>query len=96
MNYGFYADVFFLTNFYLDFLAVYAVGEVLQQKRRLPRAALCCALSSLAGCVLFLTLSDYDLYVLCIHFIVNPVMTVCCFFPAGKKKIGRASCRERV
>ena len=32
MNYEFYADVFFLTNFYLDFLAVYLVSEILQQK----------------------------------------------------------------
>ncbi|MCI9377292.1 MAG: sigma-E processing peptidase SpoIIGA [Eubacterium sp.] len=85
MNYEFYVDVFFLTNFYLDFWAVYAVSEVLQQKRRLPRAILCCASGSLAGCILFLALSNYDLYVLCIHFIVNPVMVVCCFFPAGKK-----------
>ena len=33
MNYEFYADVFFLTNFYLDFLAVYLVSEILQQKK---------------------------------------------------------------
>lgn len=85
MNYEFYADVFFLTNFYLDFLAVYAVSETLKQKKRPVRAAVCCALGSLAGCILFLELSDYDLYVMCIHFIVNPIMVVCSFFPAGKK-----------
>ena len=85
MTYEFYADVFFLTNFYLDFLAVYAVSEVLQQKKRLLRYVICCALGSLIGCVLFLVVSNYDFYLICIHFLVNPGMMVCAFFPSGKK-----------
>ncbi len=85
MNYEFYADVFFLTNFYMDFLAVYAAGEILQQKKKLIRYIVCSALSSLLGCVLFLSASNYDFYLLCVHFMVNPAMIFCCFFPAPKK-----------
>lgn len=85
MKYEFYADVFFLTNLYLDFLAVYGVSEILEKKKRICRFLLGAAISSLAGCVLFLSLNHYDLYLLSIHFIVNPAMTVFCFFPADKK-----------
>lgn len=92
MEYEFYADVFFLTNFYLDFLAVYAVGEILQQKKRLLRYMLCCAFASLAGCMLFLAVENYDFYLLCIHFILNPGMIFFCFFPAEKRIYGKAFC----
>lgn len=92
MNYEFYADVFFLTNFYLDFLAVYMVGRILNQKKRPLRYLICCAAGSLAGCVLFLFFQNYDLYLLCVHFIVNPGMTVGCFFPAKKGLYGKAFC----
>ncbi len=92
MNYEFYADVFFLTNFYLDFLAVYMVGRILNQKKRLLRYLLCCALSSLAGCFLLLFLQNYDLYLLCVHFIVNSGMVIGCFFPAEKGIYGKAFC----
>lgn len=92
MNYEFYADVFFVTNFYLDFLAVYAVSEVLQQKKKLPRYLLLCALSSLLGCILFLHMKNYDLYLLCVHFIVNPGLTILCFFPAGRGIYVKAFC----
>lgn len=92
MNYEFYADVFFLTNFYLDFLAVYAVSEILQQKKKLLRYLLCCAFSSLAGCLLFLSLENYDFYLLCVHFILNPGMTFFCFFPVKKGIYVKAFC----
>lgn len=85
MKYEFYADVFFLTNFYLDFLAVCGVSEILGKKKRICRFLLGSALGSLAGCILFLSLNHYDLYLLSIHFIVNPVITIFCFFPADKK-----------
>lgn len=92
MEYEFYADVFFLTNFYLDFLAVIAVGEILQQKKKLLRAFLCCVFGSLAGCILFLSVGNYDVYLLCVHFILNPIITFACFFPAERKIYTKAFC----
>lgn len=92
MKYEFYADVFFLTNFYLDFLAVYMVGRILDQKKRLFRYLICCAMGSLAGCVLFLFMQNYDMYLLCVHFIVNPGMMAACFFPAKRGTYGKAFC----
>ena len=92
MYYEFYADVFFLTNVYLDFLAVYVVSEILRQKKKIRRYVLCCAASSLVGCILFLTVSNYDLYLLCIHFIVNPGMVFLCFFPAERGIYIKAFC----
>lgn len=87
MKYEFYADVFFLTNFYLDFLAFYAVSEILGKKKRILRFLSGAAISSLIGCILFLSLSHYDIYLLSIHFIVNPVITVFCFFRRKKEVI---------
>ena len=92
MNYEFYADVFFLTNVYLDFLAVYIVSEILQQKKRLLRYLFCCALSSFAGILLFLQIENYDVYLLCVHFILNPGMTLFCFFPVKKGIYVKAFC----
>ncbi len=92
MDYEFYADVFFLTNCYLDYLAVYAVSEILEQKKKPLRYFICSAFGSLAGCVLFLLLKNYDIYLLCMHFIVNPGMTFFCFFPAEKRIYGKAFC----
>lgn len=92
MKYEFYVDVFFLTNFYLDFLAVYAVSEMLRQKKKLLRYLVSCALSSLIGCILYLVLTDYDMYLLCMHFIVNPGMVFLSFFPAEKRIYGKAFC----
>lgn len=90
MKYEFYADVFFLTNFYLDFLAIYGVSEILGKKKRICRFLLGSAISSLLGCILFLSLNHYYLYLLSIHFIVNPAITVFCFYPAEKKNYVRA------
>lgn len=90
MEYEFYADVFILTNMYLDFLAVFMVGEILQQKRRIFRYIIGCSISSLLGCLLFLVLSSYEVYLVCIHFMVNPAMVVFCFFPAEKRTYGKA------
>lgn len=85
MKYEFYADVFFLTNCYLDFLAVYGVSEILGKKKRPGRFLIGSGAGSLIGCILFLTLKHYDLYLLCMHFIINPAFTVFCFFPEEKK-----------
>lgn len=90
MKYEFYADVFFLTNFYLDFLAVYAVGEILQQKKHIVRYIFGSACSSLLGCILFVYMRSYRGYMLCMHGIVNPGMVLWCFYPSGKKIYGKA------
>ncbi|MBO5373580.1 MAG: sigma-E processing peptidase SpoIIGA [Lachnospiraceae bacterium] len=85
MKYEFYADVFFLTNFYLDFLAVYTASEILRRKKRVIRYLLGAALSSLAGCILFLYMPEYAFYMYSVHFLVNPAMVIFCFFPSGKE-----------
>lgn len=90
MNYEFYADVFFLTNVYLDFCAIYAVGEVLEQKKKRFRYLIGSAISSFLGCILFVLIEKYELYMLLIHFVVNPAMTVFCFYPAAKSVYGKA------
>lgn len=92
MNYEFYADVFFLTNVYLDYLAVYIVSEILKQKKRLLRYLFCCALGSFAGIFLFLQMDNYDVYLMCVHFIVNPVMMFACYVPSEGKIYMKAFC----
>lgn len=85
MKYEFYADVFVLTNLYLDFLAIYGVSEVLQQKKHIKRYLAGALFGSLSACVLFLMLKNYTFYIGCMHLLVNTVMIVICFFPAKKE-----------
>lgn len=92
MDYVFYADVCFLTNFYLDFLAVLMTGEVLGRKIRWRRYLAGTALGSLIGCVLFPAVRSYDLYLFIVHFMVNPGMTLICFFPAKLREYQKAFC----
>lgn len=90
MEYEFYADVFFLSNFYMDFLAIYTVNELLGGKRRIRRFLLGCGVGSLTGLLLFLYISNYSMYLLFIHFLLNPALVIFCFVPTTKKILFKA------
>lgn len=90
MEYEFYADVFFLSNLYMDFLTVYAVNVILEKKKKTKRLIAGCAMGSLAGLLLYLGSHNYGMYLLLMHFFINPVMVVFCFMPAKKELLLKA------
>lgn len=77
--YEIYIDSLFLTNFLMDMLALYLTGIFLRRQIRLWRLACASALGSVLGIALFLTLPNYLMYELLLHFICNPVMVMLCF-----------------
>lgn len=79
MKYELYADVWFLTNFTMDSMALWVSGKLMKQKlygRRIILAGAIGTLSAMAG---FFLGKSYLCYRLLIHFVVNPLMIYICF-----------------
>ena len=83
MQYEFYIDAFVVTNGLMDFLVLMFTDEILHRKARLGVLFLASVLGAVVSAVLFLWMSDYLLYQMVIHFILNPLMLV---FAFGEKK----------
>ncbi len=83
-GYEIYVDVWFLTGFIMDAIALWAAGRLLRQPAPLRRVFL----GSLAGTggsmFLFFQMHDYMLYQLAVYLFLNPCMVWLCFH-AGKK-----------
>ncbi len=74
MKYGIYIDVFVLTNFCMDYLALFLANTFLGRKQRLHKLIAPALLSAGASLVLLLTLPSYLLYVMMVHALLNPLM----------------------
>ena len=74
MKYELYADIWFLTNFTMDSIALFAAGKVMGEPIRLGRICISSLVGILASMFLFFQLTDETLYQLCVHFLVNPLM----------------------
>lgn len=83
MQYEFYIDAFVMTNGLMDFLVLMFTDEILHRKARLGALFLASVLGAVVSAVFFLWMSDYLLYQMVIHFILNPLMLV---FAFGEKK----------
>lgn len=79
MKYELYIDVFFLTNCFVDFIALMFTKEILHKKTGNFRLFLGSMIASGISLGLFLFLSSYSLYQLLIHFVLNPLMLLFCF-----------------
>ncbi len=85
MGYVLYADIWFLTNFTMDSIALFAAGKVMGEPIRLGRLCISSLVGTLASMFLFFQLTDETLYQLCVHFLVNPLMVWMCWQSRGKK-----------
>ena len=89
MQYEFYIDAFVMTNGLMDFLVLMFTDEILHRKARLGVLFLASVLGAVVSAVLFLWMSDYLLYQMVIHFILNPLMLVFAFGKEGEAPAGR-------
>lgn len=81
-----YADVFFLKNLWMDYMALAVTNHFLHRERK-NRQILCAAMISSAGSLfLMLKIKDTILRMLVIHFIWNSVVILLCFGKEKKKK----------
>lgn len=78
-EYEIYADVWFLTNFTMDAMALWSAGKLLRQPTPLRRVFLASLAGTGGSMFLFFQMHDPALYQLAVHFFVNPCMVwMCC------------------
>ena len=85
MKYELYIDTFVMTNFWMDFVALFITKEITRKKVGAVRLLVGAFVSSLVSAVLFLVLNDYVFYAILIHFVVNPCMLYFVFREKEKK-----------
>lgn len=83
--YVFYADVFWLQNFLMDFIALTGVNYFLKRHKRWRRIALIAAIFAAVSLLLLLVLHNMSLYLLLVHFVCNTSMVLLCFGWEGKR-----------
>ena len=79
MRYELYADIWFLTNFSMDTIALWIAGRIMKQRVRTGRLLLASFVGTAGSMCLFFFLSDYTWYQLGVHFLVNPAMVWLCY-----------------
>ena len=86
MNYVFYPDVFWLTNFVMDMLVLLLVRYFRKSRSSLRRILLASAVGATGAVLLFLSLDSYLLYQFLVHFMLNPIMVFLSFPLSGIKR----------
>ncbi len=86
MKYELYADIWFLTNFVMDSLALTLAGKLMKQRIRPGRLLLGSFAGTAGSMILFLSLANYTMYQLCVHFLINPLMVYLCYGSRKKKE----------
>ncbi len=74
MEYEFYADIWFLTNFVMDIIALGIAGRIMKQRIHIMRLLLAGFTGTAVSLGLFFLMHDYLWYQLLIHLLVNPLM----------------------
>lgn len=86
MDYEIYIDVFAVTNFGMDLLALFLTNVFLGRERRIRTLIFPSLLGSVAGVLLFFLLNDYGVYSILIHFLVNPCMVWLAYRETSKRQ----------
>lgn len=79
MEYELYIDVFVLTNFGMDLIALLFVNQIRQGRSKIRWLLLASGLGSLFGMILLLTVPNYQVYKLLMHGVVNPMILYVAF-----------------
>ena len=84
--YVFYADVFLLQNFLMDFVAVTGANIFLKRYRRSRRLFATAFFNSVAGLLCILFIQNDVMYRLITHFLLNTIMIFMCFGKCGRRE----------
>ena len=68
VKYELYADIWFVTNFSMDIIALWIAGRIMKQRVRVWRLLLAGFVGTSGAMCLFFFLSDYTWYQLGVHF----------------------------
>lgn len=86
MKYELYADVWFLTNFTMDSVALFLAGKLMKQRIWWKRLLFGSFVGTFGSMILFWKLEDYTWYQILVHFLVNPLMVYLCYRSKSKKE----------
>lgn len=81
MDYEWYVDIFFLTNFLMDLAGLFTAAVCCNQKIRIWFTVVVCGASVLVSMLFLLYFPNYLLYRLLVHTVLNPLMTFLVFRP---------------
>lgn len=84
MKYELYADIWFLTNFTMDSIALLIAGKLTKRQIWIGRLLLGGFVGTSGSMLLFFVMNDYVWYQLAVHFLVNPLMVYLCY-PSKRK-----------
>jgi sigma-E processing peptidase SpoIIGA len=84
MQYEIYIDVFFLTNFVIDFLALLFAGGLNKRRGSLYRLTASAMFGSVSTVLLFLSLPSFLIYQLLVHLLVHPLMLLIAWKRTGR------------
>lgn len=79
MEYEIYADIWFLTNFLMDSIALGIAGKIMKQRIQMKWLLLAAFAGTAAALGLFFLMYDYRWYQLLIHLLINPMMVWICY-----------------
>lgn len=86
MEYEIYIDVFAMTNFGMDLLALFLTDIFLGRGRSFRKLVFPSLFGTTVGMLLFFLLNNYGLYTILIHFLVNPCMVWLAFKEQTKRR----------
>ena len=86
MQYELYIDVFAISNFCMDFLALFLTNAFLGRNCPVKTLFFPSLIGTVSAILLFLFLPDYSLYTLIIHFLVNPAMVYFSFRENNRRR----------
>lgn len=86
MKYELYADIWFLTNFTMDGIALVFAGKMMKQRIRIRQVLSGAFVGTCGSMALFFFLDNYIWYQLWVHFLINPFMVYLCFRSREKKE----------
>lgn len=79
MHYEFYADVYVMTNFFFDYLALLAIRELRTKQVPIGRLLLAAMGGAVCGTLIMLGSKNAVWYPPVVHFCINPFMLYLCF-----------------
>lgn len=79
VDYVFYPDVFWLTNFLMDTMVLLLTRRMNKSRSPIYRILLSAAFGAAGSLLLFFMLSHFTVYQLMVHFLLNPVMILIAF-----------------
>lgn len=89
VNYVFYPDVFWITNFGMDLLILLLVRRAKRSRSLLRRVFLAASFGATASVLLFLKVNSFALYQVLVHVLVNPAVILIGFPVRGAGRFWR-------